>query len=983
MPVVQDYIKYTKKWKKEYGDKTLVLMQVGSFFEVYGLKELDGTITGSNICDFSDICDMLIAKKSQKVDGKQVMMAGFGVSQIEKYIKKLQESGYTIAIYTQDIQAKNTTRSLEEIISPGTYFSSDTRELSNNIMCVWLYKSNASKYSPSLIHIGIANIDNLTGKSTITQFQREYYKDSCTYDDLERQISVFSPYECIIIAKNIEIDHVNDIAGYVGLSNIKTHIVDLKSKTDMATHAANAEKQLYQNEIISRFFKDISPEMVSEVIRSHDFAMQAFIMLIDFVYQHNPNMVNKISFPFLENYTERLLLANHSLRQLNIIDDNRYSGKLSSVANLLNNCVTNMGKRNFMYNITSPTTNIYELNKSYNITNHLIEHDKWKPIRETLYGVGDLDKFTRKLVYRKLSPKDIVRFFEDLTAIEKTHEHILQDAFLSNTIETDKLYCIQKIREIKDRISENFDLEKCEKIDDISNEKLGMLTPSEACFVKKGVDTSIDETLITSELSSKRLEDFRQYFSDLVGGVEKSKRTTTFIKIHETPKADPVLMGTSRRVKILKTIIDSMKDKHVTISDISDFDLTSLQYTSIGSNKKDLIVTCSTINKIANNIQKSRDELINKLAGFFNNFIQDLLEIQTDIDIISRFTSWADNYQNKCYIATKYNYCRPVICEKDKPFFNVEGLRHPLIEQLQTNELYVTNDLSLGEDKDGLLLYGTNAVGKTSFIRAIGICIVMAQAGLYVPCSCFFYKPYNKIFTRILGNDNLFKGLSTFAVEMSELRTILTLSDDNSIVIGDELCSGTESDSARSIFTAGVEWLHNSKATFMFATHFHEINDYEEMSELERVKMMHMAVTYDIKRDLLIYDRKLREGPGDNMYGLEVCKSLNLPDQFLSRAHAIRMKYDPKTSNILAQKKTRYNAKKLKGSCEICGAAGEEVHHLKHQASADVNQFIESHHKNHPANLVNLCEKCHDKIHEEGGEHKIVKTSKGYEIAKC
>ena len=123
-------------------------------------------------------------------------MAGFGVSQIEKYIKKLQEAGYTIAIYTQDMQTKNTTRSLEEIISPGTYFSSDTRELSNNVMCVWLYRSKASKYSPSLMNIGIANIDNITGKSTITQFKREYYKDSCTYDDLERQISIFSPYEC-------------------------------------------------------------------------------------------------------------------------------------------------------------------------------------------------------------------------------------------------------------------------------------------------------------------------------------------------------------------------------------------------------------------------------------------------------------------------------------------------------------------------------------------------------------------------------------------------------------------------------------------------------------------------------------------------------------------------------------------------------------------------------------------------------------------
>ena len=243
--------------------------------------------------------------------------------------------------------------------------------------------------------------------------------------------------------------------------------------------------------------------------------------------------------------------------------------------------------------------------------------------------------------------------------------------------------------------------------------------------------------------------------------------------------------------------------------------------------------------------------------------------------------------------------------------------------------------MELGSDRDGLLLYGTNAVGKTSFIRAIGISIVMAQAGLFVPCSNMSFKPYSKIFTRILGNDNLFKGLSTFAVEMSELRTILTLADENSIVIGDELCSGTESDSARSIFTAGVEWLHNSNATFMFATHFHEINDYEEMSSLERVKMMHMAVSYDKKNDLLIYDRKLRDGPGDNMYGLEVCKALNLPDDFLSRAHAIRMKYDPKTTNILAQKR-RDIMQKLKGTCEICGSAGEEVHHLKHQASADI-----------------------------------------------
>merc|ERR1711916_357011 len=96
MPIVQDYISYTEKWKKEYG---------------------------SNIEDVAAKCDLLIAKKGQKIKSKQVVMAGFGLTQIDKYIKKLQELGYTCPIYTQDTQTKNTTRTLSEIVSPGTYFS--------------------------------------------------------------------------------------------------------------------------------------------------------------------------------------------------------------------------------------------------------------------------------------------------------------------------------------------------------------------------------------------------------------------------------------------------------------------------------------------------------------------------------------------------------------------------------------------------------------------------------------------------------------------------------------------------------------------------------------------------------------------------------------------------------------------------------------------------------------------------------------------
>ena len=100
-----------------------------------------------------------------------------------------------------------------------------------------------------------------------------------------------------------------------------------------------------------------------------------------------------------------------------------------------------------------------------------------------------------------------------------------------------------------------------------------------------------------------------------------------------------------------------------------------------------------------------------------------------------------------------------------------------------------------------------HAVGKTSIIRAIGISLIMAQSGLFVPCSKMVYLPYTKLFTRIIGNDNLFKGLSTFAVEMSELRVILSQTNSRSMVLGDELCSGTEHESALSIFVSGIQHL--------------------------------------------------------------------------------------------------------------------------------------------------------------------------------
>ena len=132
-----------------------------------------------------------------------------------------------------------------------------------------------------------------------------------------------------------------------------------------------------------------------------------------------------------------------------------------------------------------------------------------------------------------------------------------------------------------------------------------------------------------------------------------------------------------------------------------------------------------------------------------------------------------DFLNTKCELATTYKYCRPIIKNSDQSFVKMKGLRHVLIEHIEKNEIYVTNDVELGVEPQGILLFGTNAVGKTSLIKSIGICIIMAQAGLYVPCDSMEYYPYEYLFTRIIGNDNIFKGLSEWHFQFINLNKII------------------------------------------------------------------------------------------------------------------------------------------------------------------------------------------------------------------
>lgn len=1009
MTLVKEYFELTNKYQSEYGKNTVVLMQVGAFFEVYGLQnKITDELGGSEIADFSRVCDLNIADKKVTLGKDGVVMAGFGHYMIDKYLKRLQENGYTAVVYAQDADDVKT-RNLVGIFSPGTYFSPEATHITNNTTAIWvnvidvasstiLKKMISSDTKSSrIVQVGMANIDIYTGKSSIFEFKEIYLKTPTTFDELERFVSIYKPSEVLIIG-NIDDKEMDEILNYANIECNSVHKISLlntESKTEIMKRALNSEKQIYQKELFYRFYKIEDYDVFSQNFYANSIATQAFCFLLDFIYQHNPNLVNKISEPQFENCSDRLILANHSLKQLNIIHENsgERRGKLSSVEKMLNICITSMGKRRFSYHFLNPTTDTTYLRSEYDMTEYVLKNIcSYEFLPSKLLQIKDIAKLNRQIIMKKISPKALFQFYKNLFTIDELYKKVSQDNILLTYLKTTNISL--NCQELIAFFESTMDMSLCESIE--------TCVQFEINFFKKNVDKGLDEKAKLLLESVDKLEAIRSYFNKTIEKYEKKSvktRISDYVKIHETEKNHFSLLSTKRRCTLLKQSLPSLEE------------IVPLTYKS-SFNEEDCIfefkvsrellefhnqtasndtINMPIIKELCKNISSIKVQMKDILTQvYLKSIVAKLEEYQSQFDSIVEFVTMLDVIYTKATIAKKFNYCKPVIRETEKSFVNAKGLRHCLIEHIQQNETYVANNIQLGkaEDIDGILLYGTNAVGKTSFIRALGIAVIMAQAGLYVPCGAFEYSPYKYIFTRILGNDDIHKGLSTFAVEMSELRTILRLADKNSLILGDELCSGTESVSAKSIFVAGMQMLTAKQSSFIFATHLHEIATYNEITDLKTLSLKHMEVIYDKERDLLIYDRKLKDGPGDSMYGLEVCKALSLPAEFLEAAHNIRMKYQEGSKSILSLKSSHFNSKKLVSLCEMCNSEmGKEVHHLQHQKDANEDGFIvcedgSSFHKNHPANLMSLCEKCHDEMHKpETGKvkkvNKKVKTSSG------
>jgi len=960
-----DYESYLIRYKKEYGENTLVLMQCGSFYELYddGSKQTDLRMIG-------ELLNIQVSRRNKsilEVSRNNLEMAGFPAYTLSKFLNILVANNFTTVIVSQTTPPPNPKREVTDIVSPGTYIENDVTTYgseSNYLMSIFVEEFCEYKTNKLSIVVGAALVDLGTGKTYCFECASRSNDIHHPLDELYRIIVAYNPREVIICGKLKMTDAVSmvtfdKIVRYLDLDGKCVH----NDYEKYASMCSELEKPSYQEELLTKVYG--SSGILSKVdflgLERMPSGLLSFIRLLQFVHGHNENILKKVQKPQVLEASSALVLSYNSVKQLDIVQRETStklgarSGGASSLLNLLNNCKTAIGRRYFKERLLSPSNNTCQLQESYeNIEIFLTSHQSRK-LLDTLYthmvDIYDVERLFRKIDLGTIQPFEIGYIVVSLKNIQKVIDEVKTLNLQMTQLDLAEVQrCIGEVLEV---------IESTLSEDELLKYNLDNISP---LVFAKGHSPRLDEMFEEMNASKEYVYDIASQLNKLYaqgGGdafkVENNERDGFHLLITSKRFADFKKMNSHQTITtLLKTMvsIEELESKAVSHSS-SNVKVTHTSFRSINEKIESLGAKVKRL---------CIDEYKKVLMELSNTTSQYAQIITYTIALIDFYWCCASNAHRK-----KYN--KPCISTngKVKSFLKAKGLRHPIIESLNDNIAYVSNDVTLGvEGCDGVLLYGLNSSGKSSLMKSIGIAVLMAQAGMYVACDSLEYCPYDYIFTRIFSSDDIFKGQSTFTKEMMELRGILRRADEKSLVLGDELCSGTESISALSIVSAGIHTLAQRESSFIFATHLHDLVTIPLVKKLDNVKTFHLSVEYDEVQRTLVYDRKLKEGNGSSLYGLEVCKSLDLEQDFLEIANTVRQGILNISRNIVSEQSNsnKYNKGVYMDECQVCGQKASEVHHINEQKDADKDGYIEGKfHKNSKFNLVCLCEECHNNVH--------------------
>lgn len=966
MTLTDDYLSDQRKYEQKYGENSIVLMQVGHFYECYGVDNETEHINGRNLAKLGDILNIQITRKNKSIKDnsrKNPLMIGVPIFAVDKYIQILLNHSYTIIMIEQTSQPPFPERNVTNIYSPGTNIEYSSRGDTNNLMSIYLENSKPANYKKSIMCVGVSVIDLSTGRNTVYETYSNINDSNYALDELFRCIQTYDPKEILIIKKNIDMDDTK-LFNYLDLSQRVVHTIDLENTVD---YHDNKEKLniSYQNALLTKVFKNTGLLSVIEYLdlETRHFAQLSYIFLLSFAYDHNSTIIEKINKPEYWEESSYLNLTNNSINQLNVVSCSsiNINTKFNSLFAVLDNTSTPIGRRLLRERLLNPVICPVELNRRYSFIDSflVIQENKnditnvkprylYQNYEAHLNKIVDMEKLHRKLGLKLLHPCDF-------SSLDFSYQHVCEILDIDNdrisSITPDE-GCLKLFRDFISEYRADFDMDEIIKF---HLDKINSSFFNRGVFdvIDKEQDCIIEQRAIFREIALK----LSLMIDPTQGGM---------VKFEFNERDGYYLSATTKRCSILKKEI-SRKQPILKIkiqTNRYEIDLSKIEFKNTKSNTKlysDFLVS------ISNTLRKSeekigclcREKFLDKLLYYDSKY-------GVSLSAITSFIAYIDLLKSCAKTSKMYGYTKPIIDLEghSQSFISASQLRHPIIERINTDINYVPNDIELGKGMNGMLLFGTNASGKSSLMKAIGLNVIMAQAGFFVSAEKMTYSPYKNLFTRIQNNDNIFKGESSYAVEMGELRGILKRGDKNSLILGDELCSGTESISALSIFSSSVIKLDEKGCHFVFATHLHELCKINRISQLEKVKMFHLKVLCNSATGELVYDRKLEEGSGPAIYGLEVCKAMDMDSDFLLLAEEIRKEVLDISPKIVENSKSHYNSEVYIDDCGICGRKAEDVHHIKFQSTADKDNIIDKHlEKDAKSNLVPLCKECHNRVH--------------------
>ena len=543
--------------------------------------------------------------------------------------------------------------------------------------------------------------------------------------------------------------------------------------------------------------------------------------------------INKINYIKKNDYLE---MDIHSIRNLELVETLRLKERTYSLIWLLDKCKTAMGSRKLKSWMLNPLKNKDAINARYDkiekLNNEFILKDELKNL---LYEVYDIERLSGKVINGSLNARDLIQLKKSIGVLPE-------------------------IKKITEKLGFDYDIDIHEKIFELLEKSLVEEPPisiKEGYMIKTGFNSELDE-----------LREIRSGGKDFVAAFEAKVKEETGIKslkvgfnkvfgyFIEIPNGSKNLVKEEYHWERRQTLTNceryispALKEKESMILNAEE-NIIDLEYKLFCDIKEIVKKEVPALNKTANAL--------------------------SEIDALTSLSACSE----------EYSLVRPVLTNDH--IINIKNGRHPVVEVVSKSE-YVPNDCVMDNGINTLLITGPYMRCKSTFIRQLGIIVIMAQMGSFVPCEAATLPIIDKIFTRIGASDDLVSGESTFMVEMKEARNAIDGATENSLILFDELGRGTATYDGMSLAQAILEYISENIGAFtLFSTHYHELTRLDK--NFKNIKNVHVSAVENGNQITFLH--KVKNGAVDKSYGIHVARLAKMPDELLDRAEEILSEYE-------------------------------------------------------------------------------------------